>query len=149
MLSGRYVTDHRARHWSKTNPQGFCNLCFAARKNDDRSNPSSMPLGSLEHLLLDCPELSNTRYDAKLLWFKYTEDKPKIRTLLIDTINSSLNNWLPDMQVLIDPTVCPYIVRAAQYEGARIYSHVLYLSRTWCSMLHNRRIKLLKLLNIV
>ena len=52
MFSGRYVTDHRARHWSKTNPQGFCNLCFAARKNDDRSNHSSMPLGSLEHLLL-------------------------------------------------------------------------------------------------
>ena len=31
MLSGRYATDYHSRHWSKTNPQGFCQLCLAAR----------------------------------------------------------------------------------------------------------------------
>ena len=56
MLSGHYVTDHRARYWSKTNPQGHCQLCLIA------GYPSTT--GSLEHLLLYCPALAVTRSNA-------------------------------------------------------------------------------------
>ena len=53
MLSGRYVTDHRARHWSNKNPNGICQLCQIL------DFPSS--LGTLEHQLLSCPALSEVR----------------------------------------------------------------------------------------
>ena len=32
MLSGRYITDHRARHWSSANPSGLCQLCLITDK---------------------------------------------------------------------------------------------------------------------
>ena len=53
MLSGRYVTDHRARYWSSSNPQGFCQLCLIT------GQPRT--LGTLEHMLLRCPVLADIR----------------------------------------------------------------------------------------
>ena len=147
MLSGRYVTDHRTRHWSKTNPNGLCHLCLATSKRDDCSTPIHIPLGSLEHLLLECQELEDARSNARLLWVKYTEDKPKIRELVSGVEHEE--KWVPDMQLLLDPTVCPSVIIAAQQIGTGIYCHLLYLSRTWYHMLHTRRMKLLKLLNVV
>ena len=46
MLSGRYITDQLARHWT-SNSAGFCTL----------PNCSMNTYGSLEHLLLVCPAL--------------------------------------------------------------------------------------------
>lgn len=34
MLSGRYNSDYHVRHWSRTNPTGYCQLCLASRYND-------------------------------------------------------------------------------------------------------------------
>jgi hypothetical protein len=53
MLSGRYVTDYRARHWTQSNPQGLCLLCLI------QGHPATQ--GTLEHLLLKCPALSQAR----------------------------------------------------------------------------------------
>ena len=81
-------------------------------------------------------------------WVKYTEHKPKIRELVSGGVEHE-EKWVPDMQLLLDPTVCPSVIIAAQQNGTGIYCHLLYLSRTWCHMLHTRRMKLLKLLNVV
>ena len=48
MLSGRYRTDQLLRHFSEND--GFCSLC----KNEDTT-------GSIEHLLTQCPVLTDTR----------------------------------------------------------------------------------------
>ena len=150
MLSGRYITDHRARHWSKQNPRGLCHLCLAASKSQDSAlSTHSLPLGSLEHLLLECPELSHQRERVRILWMKYTSDKPLIRKLTLGFDNVALEIWLPEMQLLLDPSACPSIIQAAQDYGSGIYVHLFYLSRTWCHALHTRRLKILKLLNIV
>ena len=150
MLSGRYITDHRARHWSKQNPHGLCHLCLAASKSHDSAMSNhSLPLGSLEHLLLECPELFQQRERVRLLWTNYTSDKPLIRKLTVGSEDASLQTWLPNMQLLLDPSACPLIIQAAQEYGPGIYVHLYYLSRTWCHALHTRRIKILKLLNII
>ena len=150
MLSGRYITDHRARHWSKTNDKGLCHLCLAASRSHDSSlSESLVPIGSLEHLLLECPEISQTRERLKLLWTNYTSDKPLIRKLILGDTDIPSANWLPDIQLLLDPTTCTEIIKAAQEYGSGIYTHIFYLSRTWCHSLHTRRVKLLKLLNIL
>ena len=51
MLSGRYRTDYLTRHWSKSNPSGHCLLpgCVGDQH------------GTLEHILLHCPALSEAR----------------------------------------------------------------------------------------
>ena len=74
MLSGRYVTDYRARHWSKTNPDGICQLCLV-------SGYPNIP-GSLEHLLLKCPALSEVRSKAISHWLAYMVDKPNLLPLV-------------------------------------------------------------------
>ena len=75
MISGRYVTDHRARHWSALNREGHCQLCLAA------GYPSTV--GSLEHLLLRCPALSETRSNAVSMWSAYLVDKPYLLPIIV------------------------------------------------------------------
>ena len=50
MLSGRYVTDQLSRYWT-TNKAGLCTI----------PGCTDQAPGSLEHLLLLCPALSDTR----------------------------------------------------------------------------------------
>lgn len=148
MLSGRYVSDYHSRHWSKLNPEGICQLCRAKRASNGTNVSIPVPLGTLDHLLLYCEELSEQRSKCRSLWESYTSDKPIIRSL---TINYDLDNitWYPNMQLLLDPTVCPEIISASQKHRDGIFSHVCYLTRTWCHSIHIRRIKLLKLYNII
>ena len=50
MLSGRYMTDQLSRHWTH-NKAGLCLL----------SGCNGYSVGSLEHILLECPALQSTR----------------------------------------------------------------------------------------
>ena len=50
MLSGRYITDQLARHWTQ-NKAGKCLLPGCNQPN----------IGSLEHILLECSALNSTR----------------------------------------------------------------------------------------
>ena len=71
MLSGRYVTDYHARHWSRTNPEGLCQLCLAYP-----ASGHSTTLGTLEHLLFKCSALAATRAKCTTHWSGYMIDKP-------------------------------------------------------------------------
>ena len=142
MLSGRYVTDYRARHWSKTNPGGHCQLCLA--------NGFPPTLGTLEHLLLACPVLSEIRVQSISHWSNYMVDKPTILPIVSHhtQISGSEGEKL-HMQLLLDPTTCPTVVSAVQELGSGILPHLLYMTRTWCHAHHLRRRRLLKLFNII
>ena len=142
MLSGRYITDHRSRHWSNKNPQGVCQLCLV-------SNFPSTP-GTLEHLLLECPVLSETRRSLSSHRCIYISDKPALIPIIdYHTKSTGQEGVYLHMQLLLDPTTCPMVIKAAQCEGDGILSHLLYLSRTWCHSHHQKRRKLLKLYNII
>ena len=146
MISGRYMTDFHVRHWSRINPDGYCQLCMASQhaSASDVNVSSNIPLGTFEHLLLECPVLNETRNKCKSLWINYTLDKPKIKDLVL--INNDCN---PSIQLLLDPSACADVIRSSQEFGEGILSHLFYLTRTWCHSLHVRRRKLLKLLNIL
>ena len=147
MLSGRYMTDYHVRHWSRVNPNGYCQLCLSSRNlmdAEDNIPPSVYPLGTLEHLLLFCPSLNKTRENCRALWESYVHDKPVLKNIVL--FDSSGN---PDVQLLLDPTACPAIIQASQTSGTGILSHILYLCRTWCYSIHVRRRKILKLLNVI
>ena len=142
MISGRYVTDHRARYWSSSNPLGHCQLCLS------KSYPATP--GTLEHLLLHCPVLSETRENAISLWRKYLADKPALHPIVQHhTGTPGLEGIQLHMQLLLDPSTCPMVISASQDLGKGVVSHLNYLSRTWCHSHHHKRRKLLKLYNII
>ena len=146
MISGRYFSDYHVRHWSRTNPNGYCQLCLASqRSSDSPPDDEATPLGTLEHLLLECEYLKKTRDKCSQVWLKYISDNPIIRNI-IPTANGYVQ---PTMQLLLDTTACPNVISAVQSHGRGILCHLLYLCRLWCYSLHLRRQKSLKLLNIL
>ena len=148
MLSGRYMTDYHTRHWSRSNVNGYCQLCLAALHSNDMVNISSSvpPLGTLEQQLLECPSLSVPRERCKILWRRYCDDKPELKRMIGINTNDDI---IPTMQFLLDPSCCPDVICATQEFGLGVLSHIQYLTRTWCYSHHIRRNKLLKLLNII
>ena len=147
MLSGRYATDYHTRHWSRSNQSGYCQLCLAElNANSSPASYCSLPLGTLEHQLLDCPALTSTRENSKALWRSYCKDKPEIWNLIVAHSSEEI---YPQMQFLLDPSCCPIIIRATQSLGSGVLHHIYYLTRSWCYSLHLRRRKNLKLLNII
>ena len=142
MISGRYVTDHRARHWSKSNPSGECQLCLV---HGFASTP-----GTLEHQLLSCPALDEVRTNAISHWSSYMVDKPLLLPIVRHhTLYPDSEGQKTQMELLLDPSSCPMVISAVQEHGQGILSHLLYLSRTWCHAHHLRRNRILKLHNII
>ena len=149
MLSGRYVSDYHSRHWSKSNPLGYCQLCQASLHSQASPHAVSsyvLPLGTIEHQLLECPSLITSRERCRSLWKEYCADKPEIWNLIDKNDDTEPQ---PKLQFLLDPSCCPDVILAAQNFGQGVLSHINYLTRTWCYSLHVRRKKLLKLYNIV
>jgi hypothetical protein len=142
MLSGRYVTDHRARHWTQSNPEGLCLLCLI------KGFPETP--GTLEHLLLRCPALASARTQSTTHWSAYMVDKPALLPIVSHhTLTPGKEGETLHMQLLLDPTSCPIVITATQALGKGILSHLLYLGRTWCHTHHLKRRKLLKLYNFI
>ena len=121
MLSGRYVTDHRARHWSNKNPEGICQLCQIF------GFPST--LGSLEHQLLSCPALAEVRSKAISLWSAYMVSHPNLLPIIsAQTILPGPEVVKMNMQLLLDPSASPLVIEAVQCQGSGILVHLLYLA---------------------
>ena len=76
MLSGRYPTDKLQRHWSQ-NQSGFCLLPECAQ---------SESLGTLEHLLLYCTALKNTRRTLLKLAYEVASESPHLYSTLLNTL---------------------------------------------------------------
>ena len=143
------MSDYHTRHWSKSNHEGYCQLCQATLHSRDICTTTSndiLPLGTLEHQLLVCPSLNDAREKCKSLWKEYCGDKPEIWNLIEIIANVDIQ---PHLQFLLDPTCCPEVICAVQINGLGVLAHILYLTRTWCYSLHTRRKKLLKLYNII
>ena len=142
MISGRYVTDHRARHWSSSNPDGHCQLCLLTRHH---ATP-----GTLEHQLLKCPVLHDTRSKSISHWSQYLIDKPSLLPIVRHhTLTPGPEGVKLQMELLLDPSTCPMVVQAVQVSGNGILTHLFYLTRTWCHSNHLKRRKMLKLYNII
>ena len=136
MLSGRYISDFRTRHFNNSNPTGACRLCLS-------SSGSPAPPGTLEHLLLLCPSLQPAYQRAALHWTDHLASRPQLYKVVtqycLGTVQSSV-------QFLLNPSCCPAVISAAQQIGETVYTDCHLLSRVWCYGAHTLRMKLLKLL---
>ena len=142
MVSGRYVTDYRARHWSQTNPQGNCQVCKFT------GYPETP--GTLEHLLLNCPALADTRTLANSFWFEFLADKPYLEPVISHHTRTPGDEGVKlFMQLLLDPSACPMVVKLVQDLGLDILDHLLHMTRTWCYSHHLKNKRMLRLFNVI
>ena len=103
-------------------------------------------IGTLEHQLLKCPALLETRANAVSPWAAYLVDKPNLFPIVS---HHTLSSEQLHMELLLDPSTCPKVISAAQEYGQGILSLLLYMTRTWSHAHHVKRKRLLRLHNIL
>ena len=133
MLSGRYRTDSLTRHWTKTNPDGLCRLPGCDNQE-----------GDLEHILLHCPALSDSRSRIVSLISAFLVPRQELFPVIYHYTIEDEKNLL---QFLLDPSCLPLVI-STNREYPDTLKHCLYLGRTWCYSIHIYRSKLLKQLGI-
>ena len=135
MLSGRYLTDQLQRHWSG-NIDGHCLL-------PNCSPPGT--LGSLEHLLLHCPVLRETRAKLLNLCTRISNKNHVVADIVSSVFSGRDSHQI--MQLLLDCSTMPVVISAVQTFGIDIRDTILYLGRTWCYNIHRERMNQLGLLD--
>ena len=120
------LTDKLPRHWTQ-NRDCFCLLPACTPQSE----------GSLEHILLHCSVLAQTR--AKLYQLSLTVSHET--HLLHEIINSVLQSDNDDLlaQLILDCSVIPIEIRTTQLFGIHTRDRLLYLGRTWCNNIHRER----------
>ena len=125
MLSGRYRTDQLLRHFSDND--GLCTLCH-----------QNIP-GSIEHLLVQCPVLDESRKQLRLKLSTNDDISDTVKSL----INDSFHSVKTTTQMLLDCTAIPATIAAKQTEGPSVIQQIFRFTRSWCYTIHKTRLKLL------
>ena len=129
MASGRYRTDMLTRYWGK-NKSGCC-----------RSPSCSTTPGTLEHLLVACPALSQTRERLYRMWLE--------RTIMFPTLHATIRAVLesPDhiiVQFVLEPLAFPDILTDFVSHGVHFAHLLAYLTRTFAFCMHRDYQRLIK-----
>ena len=132
MLSGRYLTDRLQRHWTH-NKAGVCLLPLCSPQSE----------GSLEHILLHCSALETTRQKLYDLCHKVSQESSELSTIVNKLTLSGDQQLL--MQLILDCTVIPDVIKTTQTSGTHTRDRLLYLGRTWCYNIHRARMNKLGL----
>ena len=129
-LSGRYRTERLKRHWSQSNPNGFCIM--------DSCNNLKL-YDTIEHVLLQCPGLTDERRRLESFTYQYIKQQPLVQEIVLSYLFS--DNIYDRCQFLLNCSVLPLVIRATQDHGYDIHHHCFRISRTWCRSLHLARLK--------
>ena len=128
MISGRYRSDDLCKYWSLSNKLGHClaPTCQGAGV-----------VGDLEHILVECPALHETRERLKQLWLDRSKQSPAFYQMINMVLSSP-----PSVQVqfILDPTVFDGTAMLAEIYGYPFLTHVHYLTRTYAYYIHRQRL---------
>ena len=127
-LSGRAKVEALTRHWDPSNKDGVCLLCRMI-------NPT---LGTIEHLLLQgsCPAL----VDARLMMLSFFQSYMVSRPYLLPIMKAYWNTEDHlTMQLLLDCSVLPDIIRMHQETSFPILKDIFYMSRSYIFKVHTTR----------
>ena len=133
MLSGRYRTDRLMRHWSTSNPDGLCRLPTCEGQ-----------LGTLEHILLQCPALAAARADCIAHWSAFLVPRPWLFPIVS---HHTLSGYELQLKFLMDPSALPMVI-ASTRDNPEVMRSCFYLSRTWNFTIHLKRERMRKLWNL-
>ena len=134
MLSGRYRTDMVMSNWSKSNPAGHCRLPGCKGQ-----------LGTLHHILLECPALTEARTRAISHWNAFLVPRPWLFPIVAHHTLGGGKHL--NLQFLLDPSVLPMVISSSK-TNPEIVPSCFYLVRTWNFTLHLEREKLRKHWNL-
>ena len=121
-LSGRYRSAALERHWSQ-NKEGVCLNCQNGRE-------------TIEHILITCVAYTETKQKLYTLWL--STKIPIVYELVLGALSSDKEYLL---QFLLDCSVIPKMISAAQTHGYKVYEELYYLTRTWCFAIHRQRLR--------
>ena len=127
-LSGRGRVESLTKHWDPANSEGYCRLCSGLAPT----------LGTIEHLLLPggCPAL----VDARLSMISFMQAYMVSRPYLLPVMKAS---WGVDddttMQLLLDCSVLPTVIKTSQETPYPVLKDLFYLTRTYIFKLHVTR----------
>ena len=133
MISGRYRTEALASHWSLSGSK-YC------------QTPHCTDLGTVEdlrHILAECGALQSTRKNLSDFTAKYCSkiDVPEIVRIILTHCSVQHPQFC---QFLVDCSVLPAVIRAAQEFGSKlVHEHLFRVTRTWCYCLHRDRLRIL------
>ena len=127
-LANQYPSNASTRHWSPANPHGLCTFspCLDLKVKETR-----------EHILLGCPAYHTIR--GQLFLMLLSTKSPAAHQVITRILFSYSTRKL--MQLLLDCSVLPEVIKAAQIHGVHVYYDLFYLSRSWCFSLHRARLK--------
>ena len=120
-------------HWDMSNKEGFCLLCRDVYPT----------LGTIEHFLLSggCPALAEARLSMLTFFQSYMVSHP----YLLPVFQSS---WDVDncstMQLLLDCSAIPSIIRLSENKNNTVMSEMFYLTRTFIFKIYLARRRLLQ-----
>ena len=119
-LSGRARVEALTRHWDKSNKDGICVLCRNV-------NPT---LGTLEHFLLSggCPALVDARLTMMSFFQSYMVSRPHLLPIMKDCWE--VDDYLT-MQLLLDCSVIPIVIKSCQVTSLPVLKDLFYMSRTY------------------
>ena len=134
MLSGRYRTDKLMSNWSNSNPAGLCRLPGCEGQ-----------LGTLHHILLECPALSEARTRAISHWNAFLVPRPWLFPIVAHHTLGGGKHL--NLQFMLDPSVLSMVISSSR-TNQDIIPSCFYLVRTWNFTVHLEREKMRKLWNL-
>ena len=99
------------------------------------STPEDIP-----HILVFCEALQPTREKLRRFSNEYCKPFPPVRKLVHQFCHSTNPQFC---QFLLDCSVLPPVILAAQLHGSEVLHHLFHITRTWCYTLHKERMKML------
>ena len=128
LLSGRFRTEKLLSHLAAGNSQ-FCQL-----------HPGTQTVGDLNHFLADCPSLAFRRKLLFEYWDRISSANPVAYNIIqiMKTTNQQIF-----LQFVLDCSVMPEVILAAQQHGDVIYNILFKATRTFCYSLYRTKLKLL------
>ena len=129
LLSGRYRTERLRRFWTPENREGFClqSECFNLKKLED-----------VRHILLLCSAYNCERRRLFALATKSAQNFP-LRKPILDEYLFNCSDVKIQLQFLLDCSSLPLVVTARQLFGDHTLQHLFKFTRTWCFMIHKKR----------
>ena len=126
MVSGRYRTERMCRFWS-SNRNGYCLLETCHNVFED-----------LEHMLISCPALEDTRIKLHRLCSSETVHCPPLHQFVLCILSSP-----PSIQTkfILDSSSFPEVISLRQTFGNEILERIMYLTRTWAFTIHKHRLQ--------
>ena len=132
-LSNTYLSEYRCRHWSFSNPTGYCSAPSC-------SGLQTRPRGDIHHILALCESLQVTRDRMIEYLYSYKLKHPEISTI-IDTYASISSPYF--VQFLVDCSCLPLVIQTYQTYGHYILDILFKATRTFLYCMHKARLIIL------